>query len=182
MLLKEGQVVTHSQLAGLFNVKTLKTTRFIKEKNILIIIADFTKGNHPDKWIGDILHYTGGPKITNCTNSKLADSRTNGVKMCLFQVMKPGAYTYNGFVNLACDPYTETQPDGRLAWVFPIKPNQPAEKLPDLVFSNMEDYKNRGEETIRHFVQAATKPEASWTFKQQYAGQFFTIESIEKFG
>ena len=32
------------------------------------------------------------------------------------------------------------------------------------------------------FVQAATQPEASYSFKQQYAGQFSTIEKIEKFG
>lgn len=32
------------------------------------------------------------------------------------------------------------------------------------------------------FVQAATQPEASYAFKQQYAGQFSTIEKIEKFG
>lgn len=31
-------------------------------------------------------------------------------------------------------------------------------------------------------VEAATKPEASFTFKQQYAGQFHTIEKIEKIG
>ena len=32
------------------------------------------------------------------------------------------------------------------------------------------------------FVQAATQPEASYAFKQQYAGQFSTIEKIEKLG
>ena len=32
------------------------------------------------------------------------------------------------------------------------------------------------------FVEAHTQPEASWAFKQQYAGQFTTIEKIEKFG
>ena len=32
------------------------------------------------------------------------------------------------------------------------------------------------------FVEAATRPEASFSFKQQYAGQFFTLERIEKFG
>lgn len=32
------------------------------------------------------------------------------------------------------------------------------------------------------FVEACTKAEASWAFKQQYAGQFSTIEKIEKFG
>ena len=32
------------------------------------------------------------------------------------------------------------------------------------------------------FVEAHTQAEASWSFKQQYAGQFFTIEKIEKIG
>ena len=32
------------------------------------------------------------------------------------------------------------------------------------------------------FVEAATQSEASYSFKQQYAGQFFTIDKIEKFG
>ena len=155
MLFENGQVVTHSHLADLFGVKTLRTTRFIKEKNTLVIITDYTKGNHPDKWIGDTLHYTGGHKITCCTNAKLADSRTNGINMCLFQVMTPGEYTYSGIVKLAGDPYTETQPDGRLAWVFPIKANlaNQIERPHDLVFSNVDDYKSRGEETIRHFVR-----------------------------
>ena len=31
------------------------------------------------------------------------------------------------------------------------------------------------------FVEAATQPEASWAFHQQYAGEFSTIERIEKF-
>lgn len=153
MLLKNGQVVTHSQLADLLDVKTLKSTRYLKERNTLVIIADFTKGDHPDKWIGDILHYTGGPRIAGSTNAKLADSRSNGVRMCLFQVMDPGAYTYCGSVKLAGDPYTELQPNGSLAWVFPLQPDQPVEKPRDLIFSDMEDYKNRGEQAIRHFIR-----------------------------
>ena len=32
------------------------------------------------------------------------------------------------------------------------------------------------------FVEAATRQEASFAFQQQYAGQFFTIDKIEKFG
>ena len=30
------------------------------------------------------------------------------------------------------------------------------------------------------FVEACTQAEASWAFKQQHAGQFSTIEKIEK--
>lgn len=32
------------------------------------------------------------------------------------------------------------------------------------------------------FVEAATQAEASRAFKQQYAGQYFVIEKIEKIG
>ena len=32
------------------------------------------------------------------------------------------------------------------------------------------------------FVEAATRSEASFAFQRQYAGQFSTIEKIEKFG
>ena len=32
------------------------------------------------------------------------------------------------------------------------------------------------------FVEAATRAEASFAFQTQYAGQFSTIDSIEKFG
>ena len=94
--LKTNQIVTPSQLADLFQVKTLKQSRFIKETNTLVLISDYTKGDRPNKWIGDTLHLTGNQKITGSTYSKLADSRTNGVTIHLFQVMNPKEYTYSG--------------------------------------------------------------------------------------
>ena len=75
--LKTNEVVTPSQLADLFGVKALRGSRFIKETNTLVLISDYTKGDHPNKWIGDTLHLTGNHKITGTTYSKLADSRTN---------------------------------------------------------------------------------------------------------
>ena len=152
--LNTNDVVTPSRLADLFHVKSLKQTRFIKENNTLVIISDYTKGDHPNKWIGDTLHLTGNQKITGSTYSKLADSRTNGVTIHLFQVMNPNEYTYSGLVKLAGDPYTENGPEG-LVWVFPIQPNQAGmvKKPAGLEFADMEDFKNRGEQTIRHFVR-----------------------------
>ena len=152
--LKTNQIVTPSQLADLFQVKTLRGSRFIKETNTLILISDYTKGDHPNKWIGDTLHLTGNRKITGSTYSKLADSRTNGVTIHLFQVMNPKEYTYSGRVKLSADPYTEMGPDG-LTWFFPIQPNQTSgvKKPAGLEFSNMEDFKNRGEQSILHFIR-----------------------------
>ena len=152
--LKTNEILTPSQLADLFGVKSLKQTRFIKETNTLILISDYTKGTHPNKWIGDTLHLTGTNKIAGATYSSLADSRTNGVTIHLFQVMDPGEYTYGGVVKLAGDPYTEMGPEG-LVWIFPIQSNQPGEvkKPAGLEFSDMEDFKNRGEQAILHFVR-----------------------------
>ena len=152
--LKTTEVVTPSQLADLFGVKTLRGSRFIKETNTLVLISDYTRGDHPNKWIGDTLHLTGNQKISGSTYSKLADSRTNGVTIHLFQVMTPKEYTYSGLVKLAGDPYTEIGPEG-LVWVFPIQPNPVSGviKPAGLEFSDMEDFKNRGEQAILHFVR-----------------------------
>lgn len=152
--LKTNEVVTPSQLADLFQVKTLKQSRFIKETNTLVLISDYTKGDRPNKWIGDTLHLTGNHKITGSTYSKLADSRTNGVAIHLFQVMNPDEYIYCGLTKLAADPYTENGPEG-LVWVFPVRPNQVGEvkKPAGLEFADMEDFKNRGEQSILYFVR-----------------------------
>lgn len=152
--LKTNEVITHSQLADLFHVKTLKQSRFIKEFNTLVLVSDYTKGDRLNKWIGDTLHLTGTHKITGSTYSKLADSRTNGVTIHLFQVMNPKEYTYSGRVKLSADPYTEMGPDG-LTWFFPIQPNQTSgvKKPAGLEFSNMEDFEKRGTQSIRHFVR-----------------------------
>ena len=152
--LKTNEILTPSQLADLFQVKTLKQSRFIKETNTLVLISDYTQGDRPNKWIGDILHLTGNQKITGSTYAKLADSRTNGVTIHLFQVMNPKEYTYSGLVKLAGDPYTEMGPEG-LVWVFPIQPNQVegVKKPAGLEFSDMDDFKNRGEQSILHFVR-----------------------------
>ena len=152
--LKTNEILTPSQLADLFQVKSLKKSRFIKESNALVLISDYTKGDRPNKWIGDILHLTGNHKITGSTYSKLADSRNNGITIHLFQVMNPNEYTYSGLVKLAGDPYTENGPEG-LVWVFPIQPIQPHRVLKPhgLAFSDMEDFKNRGEQSILQFVR-----------------------------
>ncbi len=149
LCIENGQVFTSSQLANLFEVKSLKVSRFLKEKNTLVTITDYSKTHYPDKWIGDTFHYTGGQKITGTTNAKLADSRTNGIVVHLFQVMNPDEYVYSGRVQLAGDPYTEIQPDkncaDRLVWVFPLRPDEPesAPKPTGLVFLDREDYDNR---------------------------------------
>lgn len=157
--LKPNTVLTSPQLANLFETKTLKSSRFIKPQNSLILITDYTQNHHPDKWVGDILHYTGGTKLTGSITPILADSRTNGVSVHLFQVFNPGKYTYTGSVQLAGDPYTEYQTtikgEQQLVWVFPLKPtnNNQIPKPNGLVFDTLEDFKNRGEQAYYDFLR-----------------------------
>lgn len=87
-----------------------------KATNTLIIISDHTKGLYEDKWIGDILHYTGMGKkgdqsLLFMQNKTLAQSDENGVEVHLFEVFKPTEYIYRGIVSLADKPYQETQKD-----------------------------------------------------------------------
>ena len=58
-------------------------------------------------------------------NKTLAESRTNGVKVHLFEVFEPKKYSYIGEVYLEDEPYQEKQKDKngllRNVWVFPLK-------------------------------------------------------------
>lgn len=70
-----------------------------KTTNILVLIADYTKGIYHDKWIGGILHYTGMGKnddqdINWAQNATLANYGRNGVDIHLFEVMDAGEYIY----------------------------------------------------------------------------------------
>ena len=68
--------------------------------------------------------------------------------------MNPKEYTYSGLVKLAGDPYTEVSPND-LVWVFPLQSSQAAQvkKPAGLEFSDMEDFQNRGEQSILHFIR-----------------------------
>ncbi len=154
--LKIGQVVSPTRLAGIFQVKTLRASRFIKPLNTLVLITDYTKNPHPDKWIGDTLHYTSDKKLTNIFNSKLSNSLTNHISIHFFQMLSPKEYTYGGLVQLAGDPYPENHPTtNQPLWVFPIQPNQPKKitKPNGLVFRDMEDFQIRGEQAYRDFLR-----------------------------
>jgi 5-methylcytosine-specific restriction protein A len=58
-------------------------------------------------------------------NRTLYDSRTNGVELHLFEVFHEGKYEYQGQVELAGEPYQDTQRDEqgvlRKVWMFPLK-------------------------------------------------------------
>jgi len=128
--LKIGDVITHERLIEIFKCGNMGGMRRSKKTNTLVIISDHTKGLYEDKWIGDVLHYTGMGKngdqsLTFAQNRTLAESNKNGVDVHLFEVFKEKEYVYMGRVKLVDEPYQEVQKGEddvpRKVWIFPVK-------------------------------------------------------------
>ena len=103
--------------------------------NSLILFALHNTGNpYEDKWDDQgVMHYTGmglsgDQSIDYAQNKTLAESRTNGVDVHLFESFEPKEYIYRGQVQLVGDPYYERQKDEannqRQVVKFPLRLSQ----------------------------------------------------------
>lgn len=153
--LKIGQILKNTDIIDKFQCGNMGGMRRSKSTNTLVLVSDYTKGIYHDKWIGGVLHYTGMGKsgdqdIEWAQNKTLAESSYNGVNVHLFEVIDPGEYIYCGRIELVDKPYVDVQPDengiNRKVWMFPIRPvpDNDVKKPQMFVFSNMDDYKERG--------------------------------------
>lgn len=125
-----GETVTNNQIVSAFKVGNMGGMRRSKSTGTLVIICDHTKGLYDDKWYGDVLNYTGMGKVGDQTlegnqNITLYESGTNGVAVHLFEVLVPTQYIYQGEVELASEPFQESQFDDRgnerKVWIFPLE-------------------------------------------------------------
>lgn len=128
--LKRGQVISNAELVSVFECGNMGGMRRSHKTNTLVIVSDYTKGLYQDKWKGDVLHYTGMGKkgdqdINHQQNRTLNESKTNGVEVFLFEVLKKKEYTFIGEVILCGQPYQARQLDEenniRNVWVFPLR-------------------------------------------------------------
>ena len=128
--LNHGDTITNSQLTDIFKCSPQGGMRRSRRTNTLVIVSDHTRGIYEDRWIDDILHYTGmglegDQKIDATQNKTLAESQTNGVEVYLFEVFEAGNYIFRGQIELADVPYEEEQSDinGNLrkVWIFPLQ-------------------------------------------------------------
>ncbi len=131
-LLKD-QVITNREMMDIFKCGMMGGMRRSRATNTLVIISDHTKNLYRDKWIGDVLHYTGMGKVGDQEinfgqNGALASYHKNDVDVHLFEVEKKGEYIYRGRVELAGVPYEDKQLDvngnNRRVWIFPLKIKQ----------------------------------------------------------
>lgn len=130
--LKVGESYVNEDIMRIFLVSGQGGMRKSNRANALILFAlHHTDNPYEDTWDDKgIMHYTGmglegHQSLDYAQNKTLAESRTNGVEVHLFESFEPREYIYRGRVELASDPYTEMQKDesGRTRQVvrFPLR-------------------------------------------------------------
>ncbi len=124
-----GDVLTNKEVTEVFKCGNMGGMRRSKKTNTLVIISDETKGLYKDKWVDNVLHYTGMGKIGDQVlegnqNLTLYQSEENGIEVHLFEVKVPNQYIYMGQIKLVDTPYIEIQTDdndvARKVWIFPV--------------------------------------------------------------
>ncbi len=129
-MLKKDQVLNNNELMAIFKCSNTGGMRRSKKTNSLVIVCNHTKSFYQDKWKNGILHYTGmglkgDQSLSFMQNKTLAESKTNGVEIHLFEVFETSKYTYKGEVSLSAEPYQDRQTDinnqERNVWIFPLK-------------------------------------------------------------
>lgn len=125
-----GTVLDNQALCDAFLCSGQGGMRRSLRTNSLVIVSNHVKSIYQDRWIDDVIHYTGmgtvgDQRLDGTQNKTLGESRVNGVAIHLFEVFIGKEYTYVGEVALADEPYQETQPDEnqdlRKVWMFPLK-------------------------------------------------------------
>ncbi|MCI7718460.1 HNH endonuclease [[Pasteurella] aerogenes] len=129
-MLKKDQVLSNNELMAIFKCSNTGGMRRSKKTNSLVIVCNHIKSFYQDKWKNGILHYTGmglkgDQSLSFMQNKTLAESKTNGVEIHLFEVFETSKYTYKGEVSLSAEPYQDRQTDidnqDRNVWIFPLK-------------------------------------------------------------
>jgi len=130
-----GDAYKNEDIMRMFLVSGQGGMRKSNRANSLILFALHNTGNpYEDKWDEQgVMHYTGmglsgDQSIDYAQNKTLAESRTNGVGVHLFESFEPKEYIYRGQVQLVGDPYYERQKDEannqRQVVKFPLRLSQ----------------------------------------------------------
>jgi len=128
--LKPGAILDNKRLCETFGCSPQGGMRRSHKTDTLIIVSNHVVSIYDDRWVDDVLHYTGMGSIGDqyleaAQNKTLSNSNDNGVAVHLFEVFVDREYTYIGQVYLSGESYFESQSDinGNLrnVCVFPLK-------------------------------------------------------------
>lgn len=160
--LTPGAEINNTELCEIFGCSPQGGIRPSRSTNTLVLISNRRKSIYVDEWKDGVLHYTGtgqegDQRLDYGRNKTLARSAQTGIEPFVFEVFQDKHYTFVGRVQLADDPYSESQPDKngvmRAVWVFPLRlvdgDNAPA--IPEHTFTELQRSK---ESTARKLTDA----------------------------
>ena len=114
--LTPGDELDNDQLCAKFMCSPQGGMRYSKRTESLVLVSNHVKSLYDDRWIGNVLHYTGMGTIGDQSlefmqNKTLYLSNENGVAVYLFEVFQEKRYTYTVRVHLSAQAYQEIQED-----------------------------------------------------------------------
>ncbi len=138
--LRQGDVLDNKELTEIFGCSGQGGMRRSHKTNTLVIVSNHITSIYDDRWVGDVLFYTGmgstgDQSFYNAQNKTLYRSGTNGVEVHLFEVFVTQQYTYQGVVTLIPDnpPHMEQQTDiegnTRSVCIFPLELTNGAKRV-----------------------------------------------------
>lgn len=165
--LEVGRVYTNKEISEKFKCFKQGGMRRSHQTNTLVLFSDQTGSNvYKDKWLNGILQYTGmglkGDQVLDKNQNKvLANSKSNFVKIHLFETFKPKEHTYLGEVYLAGQIYTVNEKDSsgnsRKVYKFPLALINQEQLIEDKDIYNQEENQTRH---IRNLSDAKLEEEA----------------------
>src|SRR4026209_2592079 len=96
--LRINQVISNKELCEIFKCAPQGGMRRSKRTNTLVLITSQVDSIYLDRWINEVLHYTGmgkkGPQsFLSNQNKTLSESGRNKIALHLFEVHKRKEYT-----------------------------------------------------------------------------------------
>jgi hypothetical protein len=116
-------------VCAVFGVANMGGIRVNRARNHIVLISNPGATNaYRNRRDGNAFDFVGrgsvGSQKLSRQNATLAKSKVSGTRLYYFEVTSKGRYAYRGEVELAGEPYIDTQRDAgeqdRLVWIFPL--------------------------------------------------------------
>ena len=176
--LTPGDELDNDQLCAKFMCSPQGGMRYSKRTESLVLVSNHVKSLYDDRWIGNVLHYTGMGTIGDQSlefmqNKTLYLSNENGVAVYLFEVFQEKRYTYTGRVHLSAQPYQEIQEDvegrERKVWIFPLKLLNAAPPVKAAILEQLAQHKAKQAKSclLRNCANVYSRPPRYRVLKEQ---------------
>lgn len=125
-----GYAASNAEIMANFHCACEGGIRPATRTDSVVLVLNHTKRDHSQDWHGDTLWFQGsGAKgdqtLAKGLNKSLLAAFKTGKPTYLFEVFKPGKYTFRGRVELAGEPFGQKAPDSgggeRIVQIFPLK-------------------------------------------------------------